>query len=56
MLGVSILVFSIIQLAPGDPLASYMQNPNMTIAQMEALKEAYGLNASPVQQYFSLLF
>ena len=55
MLGVSILVFSIIQLAPGDPLASYMQNPNMTIAQMEALKEAYGLNASPVQQYFSYM-
>lgn len=55
MLGVSILVFGIIQSAPGDPLASYMQNPNMTVAQIEALKEAYGLNASPVEQYFTYM-
>lgn len=55
LLGVSILLFAIIQLAPGDPLASYMQNPNMTIAQIEALKEAYGLNASPVEQYFTYM-
>lgn len=53
IIGVSILVFSIIQLAPGDPLASYTQNPNMTVAQLESLKEAYGLNAGPVQQYFT---
>lgn len=55
LLGVSILLFAIIQLAPGDPLASYMQNPNMTVAQIEALKEAYGLNASPVEQYFTYM-
>lgn len=55
MIGVSILVFSIIQFAPGDPLASYTQNPNMTVAQLESLRKAYGLNASPVQQYFTYM-
>ena len=51
LIGVSILVFSIIQLAPGDPLASYTQDPNMTKETLEALKEAHGLNKSPVLQY-----
>jgi peptide/nickel transport system permease protein len=55
IIGVSILVFAIIQIAPGNPLASYTQDPNMTKEAMEALKEAYGLNKHPVIQYFEYM-
>ena len=55
MIGVSILVFGIIQLAPGNPLASYTQDPNMTKENMEALKKAYGLDKHPVVQYFEYM-
>jgi peptide/nickel transport system permease protein len=55
IIGVSILVFAIIQIAPGNPLASYTQDPNMTKEAMEALKEAYGLNKHPVIQYLEYM-
>ena len=55
MIGVSILVFGIIQLAPGNPLAAYTQDPNMTKESMEALKIAHGLNKHPVIQYFEYM-
>lgn len=55
IIGVSILVFAIIQIAPGNPLASYTQDPNMTKEAMEALKEAHGLNKHPVIQYFEYM-
>jgi len=55
IIGVSILVFAIIQIAPGNPLASYTQDPNMTKESLEAIKEAYGLNKHPVIQYFEYM-
>lgn len=55
MIGVSILVFAIIQIAPGNPLASYTQDPNMTKEAMEAIKAAHGLDKHPVIQYFEYM-
>ncbi len=55
LIGISILVFAIIQIAPGDPLADMYQNPNMTAEQIEYLKEAYGLNRSSTQQYLDYM-
>lgn len=51
LIGVSILLFSIFQLAPGSPLASFYSDPNMTVEQLEKLEEAYGLNKSGPEQY-----
>lgn len=52
LIGVSILLFTIFQLAPGSPLAHLYARPNMTPEQMAALESAYGLDKSPILQYF----
>ncbi|ABR49064.1 binding-protein-dependent transport systems inner membrane component [Alkaliphilus metalliredigens QYMF] len=51
LIGVSILLFAIFQLAPGSPLASFYMDPSMTSEQMEQLEEAYGLNRPVHLQY-----
>lgn len=55
LIGVSILLFSIFQLAPGSPLASFYFDPNMTVEQMEKLEEAYGLNKPAYEQYIDYI-
>lgn len=55
LLGVSILLFSIFKLAPGNPLASFYSDPNMTVEQIAALEKAYGLDKSAPEQYFDYL-
>lgn len=55
LLGVSILLFSLFQLAPGSPLASLFADPNMTVEQMEQLEKAYGLDRSAPEQYFDYI-
>ncbi len=55
LLGVSILLFAIFQLAPGDPMAQFYAEPGMTLEEVERLAQAYGLDRSPVQQYFDWL-
>jgi len=48
---VSILIFAIIHLIPGNP-AQLMAGPNATPEQLTALNQQYGLDKPLVQQYF----
>ncbi|MCF6136716.1 ABC transporter permease [Pseudalkalibacillus berkeleyi] len=50
LIGISILSFGIIHLAPGDPTA-LMMDPNIKPEDMEAYKEKYGLNDPTHIQY-----
>ncbi|PTX64281.1 peptide/nickel transport system permease protein [Melghirimyces profundicolus] len=54
LLGVSILVFLMIHLIPGDP-AQLMLYPRGTPEQVEALREQLGLNDPMAVQYFNWL-
>jgi peptide/nickel transport system permease protein len=61
LLAVSAIVFIIIQLPPGDyleTLIAEMQSRGEAVDpnQIEALRQAYGLDKHPVEQYFSWLF
>lgn len=61
LLAVSAIVFLIIQLPPGDyleTLIAEMQSRGEAVDQNQiaALRQAYGLDKSPVEQYFSWLF
>jgi peptide/nickel transport system permease protein len=51
---VSVIIFMIIHLAPGDP-ASVMLGPEATDTQVEELREQMGLNAPVYQQYMDWL-
>ena len=51
LIGISILGFSLMHLAPGGPTAIYATNPSVTAADLERIKEAWGLNDPLVVQY-----
>ena len=51
LVGVSILIFAIARIMPGDP-ARLALGPNATVAQVEALREARHLNDPIWTQYF----
>ncbi len=51
IIGISMLLFGIFTLAPGNPLASFFTDPNMTADQIKHLEELYGLNKPKVEQY-----
>jgi peptide/nickel transport system permease protein len=46
LLGVSILTFALIKLAPGDYFGEMRMNPQISPATVAALRDAYGLNQS----------
>lgn len=54
MLGITILIFFLLKLSPGDPLTMQM-NPKMSIETKEALREKYGFNDPVYVQYFKWL-
>ena len=61
LLAVSALVFIIIQLPEGDYLTTLIEEMRsrgeaVDLGQIEALRRAYGLDKSPIEQYFSWLF
>lgn len=51
LLVITALVFGLMQLAPGGPLAVYGENPHLTAEDLEAIKVAMGLDKHPVIQY-----
>jgi ABC-type dipeptide/oligopeptide/nickel transport system permease component len=57
LLGVTLLVFVMLRLAPGDPLLALLGESAQGIssAQLDALREAHGLNRNPVLQYLDYL-
>lgn len=56
LVGISFLVYMLMLSAPGGPLAAFGQNPRMTREQREAIAKAWGLDKSPIEQYFSWFF
>jgi peptide/nickel transport system permease protein len=54
MLGISLLIFLIVQLAPGEPVDRF-RSPNVRPEQLENLMRLYGLNRPLWEQYFSWL-
>jgi len=52
LLGVSVLAFMIISLAPGDFLDVYRLNPAISKAQLANLEKQFGLDKDPFTQYF----
>ena len=53
LIGVSILGFAMMHLAPGGPTALYTLNPNVTAEDIERIKEAWGLNDPLHVQYLT---
>lgn len=54
LLGVSILIFSIVHLAPGDP-AEIMMGPDATKEELEAFRVKLGFDRPLVEQYFTFI-
>ncbi|MBB6097656.1 peptide/nickel transport system permease protein [Deinobacterium chartae] len=48
----TVLLFTIVQAAPGDFLSQLQQNPAVRPAQIELLRKQYGLDQPAVTQYF----
>ena len=55
MLGISLLIFLIVQLAPGDPVDRF-RTPQVRPEQLQRLMELYGLDRPIFEQYFKWLF
>jgi peptide/nickel transport system permease protein len=61
LLAISAIVFTIIQLPPGDYLSTLIaelqaQGEGANLERIEFLRQQYGLDRSPVEQYFHWLF
>lgn len=52
LLGVSIIGFGLMHLAPGGPLAVYTLNPTVTAQDIERVKHQFGLDQPVYVQYF----
>ena len=57
LLGVTVLVFVMMRVAPGDPLIAMLgeESQGMSREALDELREQYGLSTNPVSQYFSYL-
>lgn len=55
LLAVSLLVFALIHLAPGGPLALYLDNPNVRPQDIERLRRSMGLDRPLAGQYVAWL-
>ena len=51
LLGISLITYFILLIAPGGPYARFAQNPRITAAQIEAFAERWGLNDPIPLQY-----
>lgn len=57
LLGVTVLVFVMLRIAPGDPLIALLGEDSRGISReaLDEMREQLGLTANPVSQYFSFL-
>jgi peptide/nickel transport system permease protein len=55
LLVISLLVFALLHAAPGGPLSTYLENPNVRPEDIERLKKAMGLDRPLGVQYLSWL-
>ena len=51
LIGISLILFMVIHLAPGGPMDVYADNPSVTPAALARIAEAYGLNQPLPVQY-----
>lgn len=53
LIAVAIFSFALAQISPVDPVRQYIQaNPGVSAENVEAMKEYWGLNDSPVERFF----
>ncbi|HLR46647.1 MAG TPA: nickel ABC transporter permease [Deinococcales bacterium] len=57
LLGVTVLVFLMLRIAPGDPLIAMLGEDSRGISResLEELREQYDLDSDPIRQYFTFL-
>ncbi len=55
LLGISLVIFTILSLAPGDPFSELVLNPNVPPEVIDNLREQYGLNEPPPIRYVKWL-
>ena len=55
LLVISLLIFALIHAAPGGPLSTYLENPNVRPEDIERLRKAMGLDRPLALQYLSWL-
>ncbi len=57
LLGVTVLVFVMMRIAPGDPLIAMLGEDSRGISReaLDELREQYGLNTDPVRQYLTFM-
>ncbi len=56
LLGISIVLFTVLSLAPGDPFSELASNPNVPASVQAALRAKFGLDDPVWQRYFHWLF
>lgn len=56
LLGISVVLFTVLALAPGDPFADLALNPNVPAEVKAALRAKFGLDDPIWQRYFHWLF
>jgi peptide/nickel transport system permease protein len=52
LIAISMIIYSILFLAPGDPLGELAANPNVSPEVRQRIRESYGLDDPLYQQYF----
>lgn len=55
LLLITVAMFILLEIMPGDPLAMYMENPNLTAADMERLARQLGLDGPLHERYIKWL-
>jgi peptide/nickel transport system permease protein len=56
MFGISLVVFALVQVAPGDPTAPYTQDPNITQEDIDRIRHEFGVDVPlPVRYYYWVL-
>jgi peptide/nickel transport system permease protein len=56
LLGISVVLFTVLALAPGDPFGELMTNPNVPASVQLALRAKFGLDDPVYLRYFHWLF
>lgn len=56
LLAISLVIFFILALAPGDPLSEFASNPNITAEVRENIRKSLGLDKPIYIRYFKWLF